>query len=179
LPRNITEFGIVSEINDEHPEKQSYPIWVTELGIVSDNNDEHPLKQPFPRDTTDFGIASDNNDEHSLKQSFPREVTEFGMMSDNSDEKFSKHFFPIEWTEFEMISLFNSQQLSKQWSGKQLTATGNSNDSIDWFKIVRFPLVILKFSNIKQNVRITISTSINRTDSFDFKIHQRKYDIDF
>jgi hypothetical protein len=45
LPRDSTEFGIVSDNNDEHWEKQLLPRDSTEFGIMSDDNDEHPKKQ--------------------------------------------------------------------------------------------------------------------------------------
>jgi hypothetical protein len=35
----------VSDVNDEHPEKQLFPGDVTEFVIVSDVNDEHPENQ--------------------------------------------------------------------------------------------------------------------------------------
>jgi hypothetical protein len=41
LPKDVTEAGIVSEDNDEHPEKQLLPKDVTESGIVSEYNDVH------------------------------------------------------------------------------------------------------------------------------------------
>jgi hypothetical protein len=39
LFRNVTDF------NDEHPKKHSFPIEVTEFGIVILDKDEHPEKQ--------------------------------------------------------------------------------------------------------------------------------------
>jgi hypothetical protein len=38
----VTEFGIIIDVNDEHPSKQLSPIEVTEFGIIIDVNDEHP-----------------------------------------------------------------------------------------------------------------------------------------
>jgi hypothetical protein len=35
---------------------------------MSDNNDEHSEKQSFPRDVTEFGTVIVDNDEHSEKQ---------------------------------------------------------------------------------------------------------------
>jgi hypothetical protein len=32
----------VRDVNDEHPEKQYSPRELTEFGIVRDDNDEHP-----------------------------------------------------------------------------------------------------------------------------------------
>jgi hypothetical protein len=40
------------------------PSDVTDAGIESDDNDEHPSKQEEPRDVTDAGIVSVDNDEH-------------------------------------------------------------------------------------------------------------------
>jgi hypothetical protein len=41
---------------------------IIEFGMESDVNDEHPKKQPFPRDVLEFGMESDVNDEHPRKQ---------------------------------------------------------------------------------------------------------------
>jgi hypothetical protein len=35
----------VIDVNDEHPEKHSRPRDVTEFGIMRDDNDEYPEKQ--------------------------------------------------------------------------------------------------------------------------------------
>ena len=35
-----TELGIVIEVNEEQPQKASYPMLVTELGIVIEVNEE-------------------------------------------------------------------------------------------------------------------------------------------
>jgi hypothetical protein len=40
----VTEFGIVMLDNDEHTEKQWFPIEVTEFGMVMFDNDEHTEK---------------------------------------------------------------------------------------------------------------------------------------
>jgi hypothetical protein len=58
VPKDVTEVGIVSEDNDEHPSKQLLPKDVTKAGIVSDDNDEHPLKQLLPKDVTEAGIIT-------------------------------------------------------------------------------------------------------------------------
>jgi hypothetical protein len=95
---------------------------------VRDDNDEHPLKQPSPRELTEFGIVRDDNDVHPSKQYLPRELTEFGIVRDNNDEH------PL-----------------KQSSGKIQIASVNSNASIEPFKMISFPFMILKFSDIDQN----------------------------
>jgi hypothetical protein len=41
----VIEFGMVSDDNDEHPEKKPFPMDVIEFEMVSDDNDEHPEKQ--------------------------------------------------------------------------------------------------------------------------------------
>jgi hypothetical protein len=38
----VIEFGMVSDVNDEHPEKQLILIYVIEFGMVNDVTDEHP-----------------------------------------------------------------------------------------------------------------------------------------
>jgi hypothetical protein len=67
--------------------KHPAPILTTEFGIVSDDNDEHAKKHHSPREWTEFGIMRDDNDEHLKKQQFPREWTEFGIARDNNDEQ--------------------------------------------------------------------------------------------
>jgi hypothetical protein len=44
--------------------KQQYPRDLTEFGIVRDDNDEQPEKHLFPRDLTEFGMVREDNDEH-------------------------------------------------------------------------------------------------------------------
>jgi hypothetical protein len=39
---DATEFGMESDVSDEHPWKQLIPRDVIEFGMVSDVNDEHP-----------------------------------------------------------------------------------------------------------------------------------------
>jgi hypothetical protein len=41
----VTEFEIITDINDEYPSKQLWEIKVIECGIIIDVNDEHPSKQ--------------------------------------------------------------------------------------------------------------------------------------
>jgi hypothetical protein len=70
----------------------------------------------------------DDNDEHPLKQLPPRNFTEFGIVRDDNDE-----------------------HPEKQRSGKEQIAFGNFNVLIARFKILSFPFVISKFSDINQN----------------------------
>lgn len=39
--------------NDEHPEKQCFPIDETESGIMMSVKEEHPSNEPSQRDATD------------------------------------------------------------------------------------------------------------------------------
>jgi hypothetical protein len=118
---------------------------------VRDDNDEHPEKQSPPRDLTEFGIVRVDNDEHPEKQYSPREFTEFGIVRDDNDNKFRKHLLPMETTDFGSFSFLRLPQFSKQSSGREQIASGNSNVSIEQFKIFSSPFVILIFSDIGQS----------------------------
>jgi hypothetical protein len=118
---------------------------------VRDDNDEHFLKQPSPRDLTEFEIVRVDNDEHPQKQLFPREFTEFGIVRDDNDDKFWKHLLPMETTDFGSSSFLRLPQFLKQSSGREQIASGNSNVSIEQFKIFSSPFVILIFSDIGQS----------------------------
>jgi hypothetical protein len=118
---------------------------------VRDDNDEHPEKQSYPRESIEFGMVIDDNDEHPEKQELPRDLTEFEIASENNDEQFLKHLSPMEATNFGIVNFCNWPQPSKQPSGKERIISGNSNVSIDWFKMMNSSFVILKFSTIPQN----------------------------
>jgi hypothetical protein len=141
----------VRDDNDEHSRKQPSPRELTEFGIVRDDNDEHRQKQPSPRELTEFGIVRDDNDEHPQKQSSPRELTEFGIVSEDNDEQSLKHLFPMETMDFGSFNFLRLQQFPKQSSGKEQIVSGNSNVSIEQFKILSSPFVILIFSDIEQS----------------------------
>jgi hypothetical protein len=72
--------------------------------------------------------VKNDNDEHPKKHSRPRELTEFGIVRDDNDE-----------------------HPEKQRYEKAQIASGNSNVSIERFKMISSPFVILKFSDIDQN----------------------------
>jgi hypothetical protein len=69
-----------------------------------------------------------DNDEHPSKQLSPRDLMEFGIVRDDNDEHSLKHL-----------------------SGRKRIESGNSNVSIERFKMMSSPFVILKFSDIDQN----------------------------
>jgi hypothetical protein len=103
----------------------------------------------------------DDNDEHPEKQLTPRELTEFGIVRDENDVQFLKHLFPMETIDFGSFKFLRLRQFSKQLSGREQISSGNSNVSIEQFKIFSSPCVILKFSDIDQMISILISVLNN------------------
>jgi hypothetical protein len=78
-------------------------------------------------------------------------LTEFGITRNNNDEQFLKHSFPMEVRNFGSVRFFSWSQPLKHRSEREHIESGNSNASIERFKIVSSPFVILKFSDIEQN----------------------------
>ena len=64
----VTEFGMVTEVNPIQPSKADPPMEVTELGMVTEVNPLHLPKAALPIEVTEYVI--------------PLWVTEEGMVSD-------------------------------------------------------------------------------------------------
>jgi hypothetical protein len=70
---------------------------------------------------------------------------------DDNDVQSLKHLFPMETTDFGSFNSLRLQQFWKQSSGREQISSGNSNVSIEQFKIFSSPSVILIFSDIDQS----------------------------
>ena len=66
IPRLLLSINDGNEIsfNDEHPQKEFFPIEVTDDGIDISANDEHLWKEDLPIEATDDGIEIWVNDVH-------------------------------------------------------------------------------------------------------------------
>ena len=73
-----------------HPAKASLSIIVTEFGMVTDTNEEQSMKTLYPIIVTEFGMVTDVNEEQSAKAVFPISVTELGIEIDVNDEQYAK-----------------------------------------------------------------------------------------
>jgi hypothetical protein len=122
-------------------------------------------------DFIELGMIIADKDLQLKKHWYEREVREFGIDKDSRLKQFWKHLFPIKWIDFDIIMFVSKMQLRKQsfpkkitesgiltilrllqfWkhlSGKHFAIFGNSASSINRFKMVTSPLVILKLSDM-------------------------------
>jgi hypothetical protein len=102
---NVIVLGIVTLINDEHPEKELLLIDSTELEKVILDNEEQPEKHAVPMNDTEFGIVIDVRDEQPKKQLKTIDSREFGSVIFGSAAQPEKHAVPKDVTEFGIVTL--------------------------------------------------------------------------
>lgn len=108
-PREVTDDGIITLVNEEQPRKAPLSIFLTDDGNEIWLNEEQPLKAEEPISTIEGGMTTFLKDEQSSKTDHSISRNESGKSIEVNAVHFWKHEEPIDVRELWKITCINEE----------------------------------------------------------------------